>query len=656
MVERRHWAKPGFSALVLMTLAACSGGGGGGGGGAGGSPSGSASVPPVVDGGAGSTGSGGTDGATGSGSAGAGATTPPPPPPSAPSGTAERYATAGSDTPDKLGRLTVFGDSYSDLNGRWTRPDQVWSARLVNSVPGASLNSLARSSASALDGGVYGDPTNDFKTQVDRWAAGPNLDSNELTIVYMGYNDVNMLGLGDHGASIADYETQVQRLIGGGATASERRLFLTLLHDFGTVPKELRDPGSIKSQTTRDMNSGIADIVNGKDNVVAVDMFTVFNRIAANPARYGLTNVTDFPGAGDDSSTFLYADRDHFGARGQEILAQVYNHYLTRGEDLANSLQGSETNRNQLNDEVDNRLAELALVEGGALGFSSFFVGDDEAAGIGDYAVEMGDPSRSGFAQLTRASRPDAGVGLNYALDGDTRLGVVMSRYGSDHRYDLADTAARLDTESDAVSLYFDTKAGAFDLRTRASFAEDTHTKVTFNDVVDEGHTARHGGSTVSLSQTASTNLRLGRAWLQPWLNLTHTEQQIDGYTISDPFVSDLTYSGGSVTDTVASLGLVATSDAFDLGGHGWLTLTGGISYTRSLRADDYEVTIEEAAVPGLQQTERVEREGAEVFEFRLGSAFEMDENLSLSADYTLTKPMGVAVDHAVTARFNYRF
>ena len=51
-----------------------------------------------------------------------------------------------------------------------------------------------------------------------------------------------------------------------------------------------------------------------------------------------------------------------------------------------------------------------------------------------------------------------------------------------------------------------------------------------------------------------------------------------------------------------------------------------------------------------------IEREGYETVGLRLGSVLDMGEALSLSADYALTSQPGVETDHAVTARFNYRF
>lgn len=661
MIKRTHWAVPGFSVLAMLALSAC-GCGGGGGGGVGGTPSGG-SGGLVVDGG----GSGGGSGTGGDGTGGSVTPPPPPPPPGADFGTPNPYATYNSDTPNKLGTLHVFGDSYSDT-ASWDRScasgnpgkvlhcipaGQMWSEQLVAAASGASLNSYARDGASAVNGGVYGNPTNDFKSQADSFFGGASYAANDLTVVFLGYNDVNTRTSDQLDPSIADYTTQVQRLIDGGATGGDRRLFLTLLHDFGATP---HDASSVKTPRTITMNDGIAGVANGRSNVVAVDMFTVFNRIKADPARYGFTNVTGVAGPGDDPATFLYNDGAHFTVRGQEIMAQVYNHYLTRGWDLANSLNGSAANKSQLDNDVDNRLHQLSLIDGTRTGLSSFFVGDDRAAAMAGYDLDTADPSRSGFAQLARDYRADAGIGLNYALDETTRMGLVMSRYGNSDSYSAGSAASRLDTESDAVSLYVDTKLGPIDLRSKASFANDSYKKATFDEVVGEANSARHGGRTISFSQTASTAHRLGRAWLQPWVNITHTQQEIDGYTISNPYVSDLTYSGGRFSDTTASLGLNATGDRIALGPRAGLTLTGGLSYTRSLQMDDYEVTIKEAAMQGLRQTERVERDDVETFGLRLGSVLDMGESLSLSADYALTKQMGVETDHAITARFNYRF
>ena len=663
MINRNHWSISGFSAMALLALSACSGGGGGSGGGtpstpSGGGGGGGGGTPPVVD-----------------------FAVPNP------------YATAGAANPAKLGRLFVFGDSYSDPfdprrscrkpNGEPTKnspclaPEDLWSNRLVATAGGSAddLVSYARGKASAadtnpyyvaaLDNGLdgdkiagdgidknYNDRDNTFKDQVDKWESDAHIfEGNDLTIVYMGYNDI--ISNKSISNAAGDYEGQIDRLRAGGAASDGRRMFVTLVHDWGSVPAS----NAAGSSRTNDLNENLRAIVNKHDNVVAVDMFTVFERIVADPGRYGFTNVTTADAANSDS-TALYFDNSHFGARGQEILAQVYNHYLTRGWDWANTLAAGSGATQQLQDDIADGLLLALDAQGPAQkqGFTTFFVGDRDAAALDTYELDSSDPSRSGFMRLTQSQRPDSGLGLNYTLGDGTMLGVVMSRYGSDSDHTSGVTASRLDSQSDAVSLYLDTQLAGIDLRTTASFADDQYDHTSFDTLVGERNAASHGGRTVALSQTASKAFRLGSSWLQPWVNITHTQQQIDGYTISNPYVSDLTYSGAEVNDTVASLGLNATADRIALTRELGLTLTGGLSYTRSLHLDDYQVQVREQALGGLDQTETIEREGYETVGLRLGSVLDMGEALSLSADYALTKQMGVETDHAITARFNYRF
>ncbi len=665
MINRNHWSISGFSAMALLALSACSGGGGSGGGGTPSTPSG---------------GTGGTGGGT---------------PPVVDFAVPNPYATAGSESPDKLGRLFVFGDSYSDpydpqrsceprsgtAKATCLAPEDLWSNRLVAAAGGSDsdLFSYARGKASAAstnpyflsaganDDGIgndrvagdgidsnFNERDNTLKAQVDQWKADAHvLQGNDLTIVYMGYNDIIAAKPGWATDAVTGYTNQLDELRAAGAASDGRRVFVTLVHDWGSVP----DTKTGAANRTNVLNSNLRNIVNARDNVVAVDMFTVFERIMADPGRYGFDNVTTADAANSDS-TALYFDGSHFGARGQEILAEVYNHYLTRGWDWANTLAAGSGATQQLQDDIADGLLLALDAQGPAQrqGFTTFFVGDRDAAALDAYELDTSDPSRSGFMRLTQSQRPDSGLGLNYTLGDGSMLGVVMSRYGSDSDYTNGVTSSRLDSQSDAVSLYLNTQVAGIDLRTTASFADDQYDHSSFDTLVGERNAASHGGRTMALSQTASKAYRVGSSWLQPWVNITHTQQQIDGYTISNPYVSDLTYSGAEVNDTVASLGLNATGDRIALDRRFGLTLTGGLSYTRSLHLDDYQVQVSEQAMGGLDQTETIEREGYETVGLRLGSVLDMGEALSLSADYALSKQVGVETDHAITARFNYRF
>ncbi|MEZ5863962.1 MAG: hypothetical protein R3D25_07770 [Geminicoccaceae bacterium] len=116
-----------------------------------------------------------------------------------------------------------------------------------------------------------------------------------------------------------------------------------------------------------------------------------------------------------------------------------------------------------------------------------------------------------------------------------------MSRYGGDSGYANGVTTKRLDSQSDAVSLYLNTQVAGFDLRTTASFADDQYNHSSFDTLVG-GCVATWRLHTMSLSQTDERSASTAR--LQPWVNITHTQQQIDGYTINNLNAPILTYSG----------------------------------------------------------------------------------------------------------------
>jgi len=655
LVKRTHWAVPGFTALALMALAACSTNGGGGG------PGG---TPP----------SQGTGGGTG-GDDNAG---DPPPPAFA---TPNPYTShAEMDRPDKLDRLVVFGDSYSDpvdpkrscanpANDPCLKEGEVWSNQLVDkAAPDAQLFSYARGKASAADTNVYykseldadGDGVdsnfnerdNTFKTQVDQAIADElPLTDNSLAVVYLGYNDANS-GVSIQEAA-TDYEGQLERILAFAAPNDKRKVFVTLIHDWGSIPGST---SPFHTPRTENLNRKLSDLVNERDGVVAVDMFTVFERITADPERYGFTNVTTADAENSDD-TALYFDDSHFGARGQEIIAEVYNHYLTRAWDWANSLAAGSQTVDRLNQDIDDGLVLSLQGEEGddRLGLSTFLVGEPVAAEPAEADPAHG-PSRAHFAALREERAQDGGIGIDYAFTPETRLGLVVGNYENESEGGFGAQSSRLTHESRATAFYLDTELGGLKLRTTATFSDEQHHRREFDSLIGDRRSASFGGRTTAITQKASLPTRISGGWLTPWADLTHSVQQVDGYTISNPYVSDLTFSDAEVAETWTGIGLDAQSDAFAIGEGMTLSFGGGVGYRRSLALDDYEVTISESALGNLGQTETIERDTVETVDFRVGAALAMGENTSLSTGYAYGKRLGTEAGHAATFRFNYRF
>ena len=650
MLKKNHWSIPGFTCIAMLSLSACGGSNGHGNlgtpGGAGGSGAGGGGETPVVD-----------------------FTVP------------NVYATGVDGYATEIGQLNVFGDSYSDENARNNADFDTWAERMVARTGGGSLNSFAKGEASANSTNVYAtgpddeDVNNTLKNQVDLFeAAGSGFAANDLTVIYMGYNDVNKLWKdADRQSALNDYETELNRLIDGGATAGDRKVFLTLIHDWNATPKEVArvekemQPGqtcankgysveecSYKRGRTIEWNDRLIEMANANENVIAVDLFTVMERVVADPERFGFVDVTSVGGANAiaDDATHLYFDAVHFGGHGQEIVAQVMNHYLTRGWNWANALAaGSEATAQLGADLEEGRLLALSqLTPEQRLGLNSFVMGDTAIESNG-----YGEGARSSFEAMRGGERKDVGFGLNYAFSDETMMGFAVSNYSNDSNGGSSLQSSRMESESQAFAFYFNTEASGIKLRTVASFSDDNHHRTDHDGLIGATSSTSFGGETMAISQTASLPLQVAGNWFTPWINLSHTVQKLDSYTLSNPYLSDTTYKGDAVSETFATIGLSSETAALAFGDTGSLKFTGRVSYSQSLSLDDYRVNVREQAL-GYSQSETIERDQEGIFGVRLGAELGLDEQLSLTAGYAVDKQSGADAEQSVRFGLSYRF
>ncbi|MEK0084251.1 SGNH/GDSL hydrolase family protein [Benzoatithermus flavus] len=562
-------------------------------------------------------------------------------------------------------RITSFGDSYSKLRryvqdpatGKWVLVRNFLDQSLDEGKAGA-LAGYAVSGATAANVAVNG-KKNSFAQQVDRWiAAGGTLGSKEATTVFFGYNDIDKFS--DLTRSQTDYVNGVKRLIGRGANTGDRKLFLFLVHDWGKNPAQKGDPDGVYRARTRAWNSAVAAFASNwkRKNVVAVDLFTTFENVFASPSTYGLANVTTVDLA-NSKTTALYADPDHFGEKGQDIIQQVFLSYASRawGYDAV-ATTGSQTTT-QLGQDIDQGLALGidALPEAQRLGFNAFTVGELGSDDAGNGAVADRDPSRAGFAEaFFPDQQPDGGLGVNYAFSPDTSLGVVIGRYGERTSADLERASVAASVVSDSVSMYLDHKTHGFSLRTRLTVSDDHHVKSEHDDLTDTTSQARFSGRTTEVAQRAGYTLSFGGVTWTPWMELSRRVQALDSFTIDNPYISDVTYSATEAGETLARIGLDAVSDALSFGDGASLKLFGGIAYTQSLSRDDYRVTISEAAGLVPDSEERIERGQLRQIGFNLGGQVALGERLSLGAGLGLGHDLDQGSEQELMFRLNYRF
>jgi hypothetical protein len=335
-------------------------------------------------------------------------------------------------------RVTSFGDSYSrsprsvrhPVTGKWVRVLN-WVEQANRDGHSGVPATYGVSGATAANGPVFNGVTNSMAQQVQRWVSnGRQLGPKEATVLYFGHNDVEAIEafptLADLQRSKNAYGTSAKRLINLGATSGDRRMFLFLIHDWGRNPSKNGDPGLVYRKRTQSWNSFVRFFAKGRPNVVTVDLHTTFNRVFANPSAYGLSNVrtADL----DRSATAaLYADPDHFGQKGHDIVEQVFLHHAARAWGWNAATQASAEAAARIGRDVDRGIAlgVDGLPPERRPGLNAFTVGDAAAVSAEEAQPVDADPTRVGFAQ---AYRPTDGP---TAASASTTRCPPTARWGS---------------------------------------------------------------------------------------------------------------------------------------------------------------------------------------------------------------------------------
>jgi outer membrane autotransporter protein len=185
---------------------------------------------------------------------------------------------------------------------------------------------------------------------------------------------------------------------------------------------------------------------------------------------------------------------------------------------------------------------------------------------------------------------------------------------------------------------------------------DDRHEKSDHDELIDETSRAEFGGRTTELAQRAGYPLSLAGAVWTPWVELTHRVQEVDSFTMSNPYVSDVTYSAAEAAETLAGIGIDAASEPLPVGEDASFRLRGGLFYTQSLARDDYRVTVSEASGSNLNREEVIEQPQLRQIGLNLGGELAVGERLAVGAGLTVTEDLDRGRDQEFSLRFSYRF
>lgn len=567
---------------------------------------------------------------------------------------ANPYSSSGGSSLGEVhvNTMRVFGDSYSDPNFTNSIGTINWATQMQG------RGTVTKSDIYAIGGAraSYGE-ARAFDKQIDNWKnRGSAIADRDLTVVYLGHNDMGRNGSPDNNLTNAKkgYSDGVARLIAAGAAADNRRLFVTQLHDWG------RGPGvsSLASQQVIGWNNYIASVANATPNVIAVDMYTVFQRVFNEPGKFGFNNVSTANPSRSAVDT-LYHDATHFGNRGQDIITRVYQHYLTRGWDWANSVSAGADSAGRINQDIDNGTLVLSMAEQKTLqpGFRLLPLGLRE----GDAFQFNARNSRvfQPFAQTPQGSAP-TGLAFDMRVGSadnaqSSRMGIAV--FQQDQAKYLSTTEQRNSKQytSDAVSLYWNKPVSGWVMSSQVSHLDLKFASHAQDGLVRRTLENRQSGSTWSFENKMRYPMRGEFFSVTPWVSLTNQSHSLDPALTSTLYTTDVLFSSNRVNEWLSGIGVDLQTDPISLSGQRKLRFGGSLHHTYSLSRDTVTVSMRESGSPNVVQREIFPLSKVERTQLGLQATMDVARHLQFSATYG-AQLQDVRKTQSVVFKANLRF
>lgn len=212
--------------------------------------------------------------------------------------------------------FVFFGDSLTDAGfygSRFTvNPGQVW-AQDLGSRFGVTVTPVTLGGDDYAQGGERvtlpsplvpaGAPDRPLSTQIDQLlATTPQLDPHTLYSVWIGANDIlvnvaeaaaGQLTPAQVQANVVTAATQTLQQIERLRAAGAHTIMVFNLPDIGVTPLGRAEPAAPFSALSNLFNSTLeAGLTSLNVDIVPINIYALLNEVIANPAAYGLTNVT----------------------------------------------------------------------------------------------------------------------------------------------------------------------------------------------------------------------------------------------------------------------------------------------------------------------------------------------------------------------------
>jgi outer membrane lipase/esterase len=471
-------------------------------------------------------------------------------------------ALATAASAQSYGRLVVLGDSLSDngnlylASGRTQPPSPPYFQGRFSNGPvfteqlgfaAANFNGPVSGNINLAYGGSRTDNNVAFppgmRQQLSTYVSrGGTFGANDLVSVLGGANNIfqslgafavlpptsqgNPTGFVDPviRAAVAD----MNFIVGDIASRGAGTVLVTNLPRLGTTPQFSPTPlAALADYAGSQFNSQLATSLMSlaptrpNTNIILFDLAKVSDPIAANPGRFGLTNVTQscFTGTSVCAApdTYLFFDGVHPTAAGHRLLATLSADYLYYGDRAAESTFQGETAFRHREDALDVATARLS-------GQADWEAG---TAIVGGALYDASGFDQRGFASQGKASSYGASLGIE--------SGTETMRFGLSGAWRVADVdagPASFELQTLSLDLYGGWRSGNVFVNGAVGAASED-----FNDI-------SRVSSLAALVQTGSTRgfssgVRVqGGMWfdaggiaVSPRAAITWASSEIDGYT-----------------------------------------------------------------------------------------------------------------------------
>ena len=503
-------------------------------------------------------------------------------------------AVAGAASAQSYNRLVVFGDSLSDNGNLFaatagaTPPAPFWQGRFSNGPVFTELlgfNAGRIAAGAPVTGSVnlaFGGARTDssasppgMRTQLGMYQmAGGTFGANDLVSVLGGANNI-FQGLPAAGASanptgaitpVAQAAaTDVNFIVNSVAGAGAGTILVTNLPKLsltpqfrGTLAAPLADYAV--GQFNGALSAGLTATAAARpgSNIILMDLFKIGDTIAANPAAFGVTNVTQ-PCFNQVAMTvcsnpndYFYFDGVHPTAAGHAVIARLATDYLYYGDLGAGTALQAETAVRHREDALDAASEALS-------GHAAWVAGTSLSVGA------LMDRTSTDARDSVEEAESD-GYGVRIALESGPSAQMRFGMAGTFNRAEVDAGAHRFDMNTFGIDLYGGWRSGDVFLNAAAGVA---------NEEIDaERQTSVpvvHTGSTRGFSKGARLQgglwMGMGGMAISPRAAVTWTSSDIDGY-VEQGVAAQYAYGDRTLDGVTGEIALRAEGDMGGFGFH----------------------------------------------------------------------------------------